>query len=71
VGGLVGIQPVVHGTAADAQEVGDLGDGAAGVDFEDRKGPAVHRGVARRQQLLAEPLPLPGVQVQFAHGPPH
>jgi hypothetical protein len=63
VGGPAGVQPVVHAAAADAEDLRHLGGGAAGVDFEDGQGPAVDRGVARREQLLVQPLSLPGSQV--------
>ena len=43
--------PVVNGAAGHPQGLGDLSDGLASADFQDRQGPAIERGIVRVLEL--------------------
>ena len=42
----IGVDPVIDAPRRHPQGLGDLGDGFATTDFQDRKGPAVQAGIA-------------------------
>jgi hypothetical protein len=64
----VGLDPVVDGLPGDAEHAGDVGGGATMVEFQDGQRPAVQAGIPGLCELTPETSPLPGGQVEPAHG---
>jgi hypothetical protein len=62
------LDPEVDALAGDTEHAGDVGGGAAAVVLEDSEGTAEEAGVHGLLELATEALPLPGSQVQPAHG---
>jgi len=54
--------PVVDALASHAQSRGDLGDGLASADFQDRPRATIDMGIRSSLQLLQQPMPLPPSQ---------
>ena len=51
---LIGRDPIVHGAATDTEPVGDRGDGAAPVEFEQSQSATVGGQIVGRAQLATE-----------------
>jgi hypothetical protein len=66
----VEFDPVVDGLPGDAEHAGDVGGGATMVEFQDGQCPAIQAGIPGLCQLTPETSPLPGGQVESAHGLP-
>jgi len=64
----VGLDPDVDGLPGHAEHAGDVGGGATIVEFQDGERPAEQAGVVRLRELTPESPPLPGRQVESAHG---
>jgi hypothetical protein len=64
----VGIDPVVDALPAHAEHTGDVSGGAALVELQDGEGTPKEAGIRGVDELLPEAAPLPGSQVEPAHG---
>jgi hypothetical protein len=64
----VGLDPVVDGLPGDAEHAGDVGGGATMVEFQDSQRLSVQAGIPGLCELTPETSPLPGGQVEPAHG---
>jgi hypothetical protein len=64
----VGLDPVVDGLPGDAEHAGDVGGGATMVELQDGQGLAVQARIPGLCELTLETSPLPGGQVEPAHG---
>jgi hypothetical protein len=62
------LDPVVNRLPGHAQHAGDLGGGATLVELQDSQGLAIEAGIPSLRQLTPEAPPLPGSQVEPAHG---
>jgi hypothetical protein len=70
-GGVEGLgveaDPLVDGLPRDAEHAGDVRGGASGVELQDGQGTPIDTGIPGLGELAAEPLALPGCQVEPAH----
>lgn len=63
----VGLDPVIDGLPRHAQHAGQVGSGAAVVEFQNGKGAPEETSISGVGKLTPEALPLPGSQVEPAH----
>jgi hypothetical protein len=68
VGPRVDLDPVVDALPGYAEHVGDVSGGATMVEFQDGQGAPIQAGIAGFFELTPEAPPLPGSQVESAHG---
>jgi hypothetical protein len=64
----VHLDPVVDALPGHAEHAGDVGGGATLVELQDGKGPSEEAGIPGLRELTPETPPLPGRQVESAHG---
>jgi hypothetical protein len=64
----VGFDPIVDALPGYAEHTGDIGGGATMVELQDGQCPPEQARIAGLGELTAEALPLPGSQVESAHG---
>jgi hypothetical protein len=64
----IGLDPGIDRLPGDAEHAGDVGGGATMVELQDSQGLAVQAGVPSLCELTPEAPPLPGGQVEPAHG---
>jgi hypothetical protein len=64
----VDLDPGVDRLAGDAEHAGDIGGGAAMVELQDSQGLAEQAGIPGLWELTPEAPPLPGSQIEPAHG---
>jgi hypothetical protein len=64
----VDFDPGIDRLPGDAEHPGDVGGGATMVELQDSEGLAVQAGIPGLCELSSETSPLPGSQVQPAHG---
>jgi hypothetical protein len=60
--------PGVDRLPGDTEHAGDLGGGATMVELQDSQGLAVQAGIPGLCELTSQASPLPGSQVEPAHG---
>jgi hypothetical protein len=64
----VGPDPGVDRLPADAEHAGDVGGGATMIELQDSQGLAEQAGIPGMCELTSQASPLPGSQVELAHG---
>ncbi len=64
----VSLDPVVDALAGYTEHASDVGGGATMVELQDAKGPSKQAGIPDLIELTSETPPLPGGQVEPAHG---
>ncbi len=64
----VRLDPVVDTLTGNSEHAGDVGGGASVVELQDGKGPPKQAGIPGFRELTPKALPLPGSQVEPAHG---
>ena len=64
----VSLDPVVDTLPGDSEHAGDVGGGATVVELQDGKGTPKQAGIPGLRELTPEAPPLPGSQVEPAHG---
>ena len=64
----IGLDPVVDSLPGYAEHAGDVGGGATVVELQDSERPAKHADIPCLGELMPQSLPLPGRQVESAHG---
>lgn len=60
--------PVIDTFSGDSEHAGDVGGGATMVELQDGEGPPEEAGIPGLRELMPEAPPLPGRQVESAHG---
>jgi hypothetical protein len=63
----ISLYPVVDALPSHPEHASDIGGAAAVVEFEDGEGPLEDAGIAGLRELMPEPPPLPGGQIEPAH----
>jgi hypothetical protein len=64
----VRLDPVVDTLPSYAEHAGDIDGAAAMVEFQDGEGPLEDAGIPSLCELTPETSPLPGSQIEPAHG---
>ena len=64
----VSLDPVVDTLPCYAEHPGDVGGGATMVELQDGEGPPEQASIPGLRELLSEAPPLPGSQIEPAHG---
>jgi hypothetical protein len=64
----VSLDPVVDTLTGDSEHAGDVGGGATVVELQDGKSPPEQAGIPGLRELTPQAPPLPGSQVEPAHG---
>jgi hypothetical protein len=64
----VRLDPVVDSLPGYSEHTGDVGGGATMVELQDGKGTPKQAGIPGLRELTPETPPLPGSQVEPAHG---
>lgn len=64
----VPLDPIVDRLPCDAEHTSNVGGRATMVELQNREGLPEQSGIARLCQLTPEPPPLPGSEVEPAHG---
>jgi hypothetical protein len=64
----VSLDPVVDTLPCYTEHPGDVGSGATMVEFQDGEGPPEQASIPGLRELLPEAPPLPGSQIEPAHG---
>jgi hypothetical protein len=60
--------PVIDTLSGDSEHAGDVGGRATVVELQDGEGPPEEAGIPGLRELTSEAPPLPGGQVESAHG---
>jgi hypothetical protein len=64
----VHLDPVVDALPGHAEHAGDVGGGATMVELQDGQDSPIQASISRLRESAPEALPLPGSQVEAAHG---
>ena len=64
----VGLDPVVDTLPGYSEHTGDVGGGATMIELQDGKGAPKEAGIPGFRELAPEAPPLPGGQLEPAHG---
>jgi hypothetical protein len=64
----VHLDPVVDARPGHAEHAGDVGSGATMVELQDGEDSPIQASISRLREAAPEALPLPGSQVETAHG---
>ena len=64
----ISLDPVVDTLSGYSERAGNVGGGATVIELQDGKGTPIEAGIPRLRKLTPKAPPLPGSQVEPAHG---